>query len=135
MNLTAVGFAIRNEKAVLIEVSNYAKTLLYKIGEQYLLLQYKVVAGKVATSSIKSSSFPCSATKTGRWIEQTPQEIRVGSGDRQITAFSLSKLYKILDVEIRDYGYVAVGIYGNGITLIIRNYAFFLELVEDEKGS
>lgn len=42
VGLAACGVALRNEKAVLVEANVFTRTLLYRIGEQYMLLNYKI---------------------------------------------------------------------------------------------
>jgi len=37
----------------------------------------------------------------------------------------------MLDSEDKSYSYTASSIYGGGIIIVIKNYVFFLELVDD----
>lgn len=46
----------------------------------------------------------------------------------------MNRLLKILDCENQIFEYSIQPIYGSGFIIIIKNYAFFLQLVEDEKG-
>lgn len=40
----------------------------------------------------------------------------------------------MLDAQDKNFTYSISSIYGGGIALIVKNYVFFLELVDDEKG-
>lgn len=66
--MSSVGFSIRNEKASLYEVNTHFQTLQYKIGDQYMLMKYKILNGKVTVSSIKSSNHVCHCLKNGNWL-------------------------------------------------------------------
>jgi hypothetical protein len=63
-----------------------------------------------------------------------PLEIRVGSAEKVLATFSLNRLLKILDCENQAYDYSLYSIVGGGMVIILKNYVFFLQLVEDEKG-
>lgn len=67
--MSSIGLAIKNEKAKLLEVFPFTKSLLYKMGEQHLLMEYMVVNDKIVTKTIKSSSCKCISLKEGKWAE------------------------------------------------------------------
>ena len=133
-NLSACGFAIRNEKAALIETDPSAKTLLYRLNNQHVLMSYRLAGGKVVASTLKSSSSRCVGLEGGRWAEQGTGEIKVGQADKVQAEFPLSRLYKLLDYENKQFEYSISPIASGGIAIQIKNYVFFLQLIEDEKG-
>lgn len=40
--LSACGVALRNERAVLVEVNVFTRTILYRINDQFILLSYRI---------------------------------------------------------------------------------------------
>ena len=58
----------------------------------------------------------------------------MGSSEKVLATFSLNRLLKILDSEKQAYEYSLYSISGGGMLIILKNYVFFLQLVEDEKG-
>lgn len=65
--LTVCGVALRNERAVLVEANAFAQTLLFKIGEQFMLLSYRIDGQKVTAGSLKSSPHHCIGLSNGLW--------------------------------------------------------------------
>lgn len=46
-----------------------------------------------------------------------------------LAVFAINRLLKILDCENQIFDYTIAPIYGSGFIIIIKNYAFFLQLV------
>ena len=64
----SAGFAIKNEKASLIEVDRMAQTLTYQVNDQNMLLNYKISGQKCTAIILKSSSKETIGTRGNRWI-------------------------------------------------------------------
>lgn len=80
--VTACGFAIKNEKAKLLEVDPENNTLLYFLNDQFLLLDYIVAGDKVSCRSRKSSKSKCVAVQDGMWGELSEDCIRIGAEEK-----------------------------------------------------
>ena len=61
-------------------------------------------------------------------------ELVLGEGDKKLASFSIIKLLKILDSQNKNIQYEVHAINGNGIIVMMKNYVFFLNIVEDQRG-
>ena len=48
--------------------------------------------------------------------------------------FSLSKLLRLLDSENKIYDYSLYSLNDGGLSLLLKNYVFFLQILLDERG-
>ena len=58
----------------------------------------------------------------------------MGQGEKILTVFSLSKLLKLLDSENKIYDYSLYSLNDGGLSLLLKNYVFFLQILLDERG-
>ena len=58
----------------------------------------------------------------------------MGQGEKILTVFSLSKLLRLLDSENKIYDYSLHSLNDGGLSLLLKNYVFFLQILLDERG-
>ena len=58
----------------------------------------------------------------------------MGQGEKILTVFSLSKLLRLLDSENKIYDYSLYSLNDGGLSLLLKNYVFFLQILLDERG-
>lgn len=69
-SISLAGLALKNERAELIEVNKFTSTLTYKVSEQFIVFNYKIVGAKVVCSTLRSNSRQLIPVKGEMWIEK-----------------------------------------------------------------
>ena len=133
-SISLAGLALKNERAELIEVNKFTSTLTYKVSEQFIVFNYKIVGAKVVCSTLRSNSRQLIPVKGEMWIEKQQTEFSLGQGEKILTVFSLSKLLRLLDSENKIYDYSLYSLNDGGLSLLLKNYVFFLQILLDERG-
>ena len=68
--MSSAGFALRNEKAELLSVDSLNQYLTYKVGDQNMLLNFKIHNEKMGAGLVKSSNKELIGLSGGRWMTQ-----------------------------------------------------------------
>lgn len=82
--LKAHSFTVKNDRFKLVEVRNQTRSILYKSGEEYVLMEYQTPehaeneSEKVTVKTIKSSINKLVSLRNNRWVEKLPDKLIIG---------------------------------------------------------
>ena len=134
-----VGFALKNERAKLHEVRTSTSSLVYKINEQYILIEYTnplSLDEKMIFRTVKSSeNDKIISLRKDRWARANLKEIVMGEGEKELAIFDLQKMFKSLLQEKSYFEYELYWTTHGGMILAVKNYLFFLQITEGQNGS
>ena len=76
--MKAVSFVIRNERFKLFEVNMHTKSLVYRMGDDFVLMEYKLENEKIVIANIRTTKNKIISLRNGRWAEMLNNSFLVG---------------------------------------------------------
>ena len=127
--MKAVSFIIKNERFKLQSVNIFTKSLIYKMGSDNVLMEYRLENDKIIASNVRTTSNQIISLRNGRWAEPLNTSIIFGQSDRSLVTFDLQKFFKSLTQDNILFDYNIHWTTHDGIILVVKNYIFILQII------